>query len=404
VQRIVFTCFLTVREMCVPDSVLVRPTGVPAGSDGPVLSHGGVSIMMPAYNAERFVGEAIESVLAQRYANWELIVVDDGSVDRTPEIVARCAKHDGRITLIRQPNGGEAKARNTALEAMRGEFVAFLDADDVYQPDHLEGMVQYLQSHPQHAGVYTDGYYITEHGQRLTTLSARRRGAMSGLLFDELVRCSDVFGPPLCVVIRRKPIQACRLRFDENIVIGPDWDFFTQFAELGTFGYLDNVSCLYRLHGTNITLRTGVKRRLLELAKCRINAIKRPSFANCPSDVRVAVFYDLLINSFGDAPERQREVIDWPEFSALPEPDRARLLRLMASDAILASGASNDITEWLRRSRSVDPADLRGRLLTALHTYSPLLCRWLLRLRRLGRSAPATHPFADLEARPGATP
>ncbi len=99
------------------------------------MEPGLVSVMMPAYNAERYIRPAMESLLAQTYSRWELIVVNDGSKDATAAIAR--SFDDPRIRVIDQPNGGEASARNTALRTMRGEFVAFLDADDAYLPEHL---------------------------------------------------------------------------------------------------------------------------------------------------------------------------------------------------------------------------------------------------------------------------
>ena len=97
---------------------------------------GCVSVMMPAFNAERFIGRAIGSLRAQTFTDWELIVVDDGSTDATGAI-ARSAG-DPRIRVIRQDNRGEAAARNVALAASTGEYVAFLDADDAFLADHLD--------------------------------------------------------------------------------------------------------------------------------------------------------------------------------------------------------------------------------------------------------------------------
>ena len=106
-----------------------------------------VSVMMPAYNAAEFLAIAVNSVLAQSYQDWELIIVDDGSTDRTAEIAA--GFQDPRVRLIRKENGGEASARNRALEEMEGEYLAFLDSDDLFLPDHLEKTVHYLEEHPE---------------------------------------------------------------------------------------------------------------------------------------------------------------------------------------------------------------------------------------------------------------
>lgn len=104
-----------------------------------------VSIIMPAYNAEKFIAESIESVISQTYTNWELLVVNDGSVDNTKDIVNDFCKRDERIKYFYQQNGKQGKARNLAIRFTQGEFIAFLDADDVWISNKLETQLQELQ-------------------------------------------------------------------------------------------------------------------------------------------------------------------------------------------------------------------------------------------------------------------
>jgi glycosyltransferase involved in cell wall biosynthesis len=351
--------------------------------------------MMPAYNAEAYIKHAIESLLAQTYPHWELIIVNDGSTDGTADIAIQFT--DSRIKLIHQRNGGEASARNTALKHMQGEFVAFLDADDLYLPHHLDATVKYLQDHPDCDGVYTDGHYCDHNGNGLKTLSARRRGPFEGRVFEEVVYGSDVFGPPLCVVLRRNLINQHSLEFDEDITIGPDWVFFTQYADVARFGYIPQFTCLYRVHQTNITARTGLQKRASELAKCRMRTIKMGNFKTCSLETRMNVFYDLLANLLRSSPGRQLDIIQWPEFTDLPPRHQAKLLRLMASKAILYGGDHNYIADWLRRSRELDPGNLRGILLAAVYRISPSFCKSLLRAKSLRQPDPLEiPPFADL--------
>jgi glycosyltransferase involved in cell wall biosynthesis len=350
------------------------------------LTPGLVSVMMPAYNAASYIAEAIESLLAQTYPHWELIIVDDGSRDATAQIAA--SYRDPRIWLISQDNRGESAARNMALAFMRGEFVAFLDADDAFLPRHLEDTVTFLQAHPELDAVYTDGYHMDGHGERGERLSARRRGPFTGHIFAEVVRASDVFGPPLCVVLRRQPLVERELRFDEEIIIGPDWDFLTRYSEHATFGYLPQATCLYRVHDTNITLRVGGDRRARSLAKVREKAIRLASFNACPEDVRYDVFYDLLVNLLAGQPQRQDAITRWSQFEALKPATQARLLRLMASQDLARGERHGWIPSWLNRARALAPADGRGQLLTALYRLSPDLCEFTVRTRqRFGRRA-----------------
>ena len=104
-----------------------------------------VSIVTPIYNGEVFVAETIETVLAQTYENWEWIIVDDGSRDRTREIIRDAAKKDKRIRLVKLAgNGGAAKARNAGIMAMKGKYLCFLDADDLWAPEKIAKQVKFM--------------------------------------------------------------------------------------------------------------------------------------------------------------------------------------------------------------------------------------------------------------------
>ncbi len=354
-----------------------------------------VSIMMPAFNAAPYVGTAIESALAQSFRDWELIIVDDGSTDDTGEIIA--GYRDPRIQVIAQANAGEAIARNTALAAMNGKYVAFLDADDAFLPDHLRLTVNRLESNPQLDGVYTDGYHCDEKGARLGSLSSRRRGPFQGDLFEPLVRASDVFGPPLCVLLRRDRILQHGLRWDPAIVIGPDWDFFIRYAQFATFDYIAERTCLYRVHTSNITVRTGAEKRRSSLALCREKTIRLTRFPECSTETRAWVFYELLVELLDGQPEEQEQILTEPQFLALPAAEQARLLRLMASRAIRSGAAGSYIGDWLAAARHLDPTDSRVAALSSLYRLSPGACRLLLRARRrTDESAAPAHPLADL--------
>ena len=105
-----------------------------------------VSIITPLYNSERFVGKTIESVLAQTYTNWEMIVVNDGSKDKGADVVRQYAAKDKRIRLIEQPNGGCASARNHGLREAQGRYYAFLDSDEYWVPTYLDKQLHFLDA------------------------------------------------------------------------------------------------------------------------------------------------------------------------------------------------------------------------------------------------------------------
>ncbi len=104
-----------------------------------------VSVVLCTYNRARLIRRAVNSVICQRYQNWQLIIVDDGSTDRTPEVLSRLAAADPRIVVVRQRNRGLARARNAGLRKAKGEFITFLDSDDEYRPSHLASRVATLR-------------------------------------------------------------------------------------------------------------------------------------------------------------------------------------------------------------------------------------------------------------------
>lgn len=108
-----------------------------------------VSVIIPAYNAEFFIEKTLNSVLSQTYKNIEVLVVDDGSQDRTAEIITSIAKIDSRVFLLQQSNAGVAAARNLAINKCRGEYIAPIDADDIWYPQNLEKQVQCMLQDPE---------------------------------------------------------------------------------------------------------------------------------------------------------------------------------------------------------------------------------------------------------------
>ncbi len=359
------------------------------------MEPGLVSVMMPAFNAERHIGQAIGSLAAQSYGRWELIVVNDGSTDQTGRIARSCGS--AQVRVFDQTNGGEASARNAALDQMSGEFVAFLDADDEYCPDHLEAAAGFLLSNPGFDATYSDGYYCDAAGNRIQTLASRRLPPSDGDIFEQVVRSSAMLGPPVCVVLRRSLIVKLGLRFDTAITIGPDWDFLTRYAETGRFKYIDRTTCLYRLHDSNISTSVGPAGRAADLARCRRKAIQLRRFGRCSVATRVDVFYDLLVHLLLGDGGQQAEITSWAAFKELPAAAQARILRLMASKTLAYEGDTGHVAEWLRRARELKPACVRAAGISVLHAVSPALCGLVLRLRALRQGDPrGVRPFSDI--------
>lgn len=130
------------------------------------MEKGLVSIITPCYNGATYIRETIESVLAQSYRKWEMIVVDDGSEDHSAEIVRSYAETDDRIILIQQANAGSAAARNHGIRRASGQYIALLDADDLWDPAFLERQTAYMREHDA-VCVYCSYRCIDEHSREI---------------------------------------------------------------------------------------------------------------------------------------------------------------------------------------------------------------------------------------------
>jgi len=189
-----------------------------------------VSVIIPTYNRAQVVGEAVDSVLAQTYRDHEVIVVDDGSTDGTGEVmhnyVARFAE---RVSYLRQRNVGAPAARNAGLRAATGEYVAFLDSDDVYLPRRLEVGAGALEDDPHCGASYVDAQTVDAQGTVLLHSRVRRFGGpASGWILPALLR-----GDPIqtnAITIRRSVLDEVGL-FEEKLWSGQDTDLWWRIAK-----------------------------------------------------------------------------------------------------------------------------------------------------------------------------
>ncbi len=153
-----------------------------------------VSVVMPAYNAEAYIEAAVRSVLRQTWTEFELIVVDDCSQDTTAKIVKRLAKEDGRITLLQNArNSGVSASRNAGVAHANGEWIAFLDSDDLWREDKLEKQLALLEQHPDAVLSYTASAFIDEAGRKyFYVMEAEEETTYKTLLRKNLLSCSSV--------------------------------------------------------------------------------------------------------------------------------------------------------------------------------------------------------------------
>ena len=130
------------------------------------METGLVSIITPCYNGEKYVAKTIESVLAQTYTNWEMIVIDDGSKDGSADVVRGYIEKDARISLLQQENAGSAAARNNGIRNARGQYIALLDSDDLWDPEFLQEQIAFMQE-KNTVCVYCSYRCINEDGEEI---------------------------------------------------------------------------------------------------------------------------------------------------------------------------------------------------------------------------------------------
>lgn len=187
-----------------------------------------VSVVIPAYNYARFLPAAIESVLSQTYRPLELIVVDDGSTDDTPAVVAA---YGDRIRSIRKVNGGLSAARNTGIQAGQGEYFAFLDADDLWMPDKLAQQVAVFEQHPE-AGCVGCGVVLVDGNLKPCGQSSHADliGPPEQRVRKVLLRREWVGGSGSGALVKRAVLERVGL-FDEELTAAEDWDMWLRIVE-----------------------------------------------------------------------------------------------------------------------------------------------------------------------------
>lgn len=204
-----------------------------------------VSVIMPTYNRQQFLLQAVGSVLSQGFVDFELIVVDDGSTDETASLIS--AVRDSRLTYIRQDNRGRSYARNRALDIARGQYIAFLDSDDAYLPDKLAIQVSYMDDNPSVGMIYTSARCIDENGHELTE---RYAAVVSGRIYKHIAFFRPVTITLPTVMVRRE-LFARTGNFDENMSRFEDTDMWRRLSKETDIHALPTETCLLRTHGDN---------------------------------------------------------------------------------------------------------------------------------------------------------
>ncbi|WP_052691870.1 glycosyltransferase [Teredinibacter purpureus] len=196
-----------------------------------------VSVVMPLYNGEKYVKQALDSALAQSYTNLEIVVIDDGSTDKSVDIVK---EYGDKVTLVIQKNSGPASARNNGVEVANGKWIAFLDSDDIWLPNKLE--TQLAKMHDV-VWSYCDSCFMggANDGLRDSELNNK----FDGSIIEPLIR-SNFIGTS-GVIVDREVFRVCG-GFDMQLRSIQDWDLWLRIAANNPISYTDEPLVLYRVH------------------------------------------------------------------------------------------------------------------------------------------------------------
>ena len=206
-----------------------------------------ISILIPAYNAEKYISETITSVLNQTYSKFELIVVDDGSTDNTAKITENFCDNDTRVKLVKQNNAGVSVARNTAFSISKGEYISYLDADDIWEPFNLELWLKKFSEDLELGIVHSDCGSIDENSNKLDYFY----NGKEGYIIDELLLGGQLINGTSGSLIKREIIEH-EGGYDSELSTCADQEFFFRIAKKNKVGRVSVVTWYYRFHSNNM--------------------------------------------------------------------------------------------------------------------------------------------------------
>lgn len=311
-----------------------------------------VSVVIPTRDRAQYILEAIESVLSQSYSNYEIVIVDDGSVDTTRDLLAPLAKA-GKLRYFFQDGKGVSAARNFGVEKANGELIAFLDSDDLFLPTKLEKQVELFRTNPDLGFVHCSFSKFDDAGN---DLGERDTSRFHGIIYPGMLQEWTVLMAMPCILVRKSTFEWIG-GFDVRMTWAEDLDLWRRFARLGPIGIVPEVLVQVRVHSASTTFSK----------RGAINGFER-----------------YLEKAFAEDP-------------TLSTPFRRKASANMYAKLgqnLLGEGDSSDmrmVREYCRKSLRAQPLHI-GAMATSFASLLPAaLRRWLasgLRRRRYGASVP----------------
>lgn len=258
-----------------------------------------VSVIVPCFNQGKFLGEALDSILYQSWEIWECIIIDDGSWDNTREVASKYAAKDDRFRLISQKNRGLSGARNRGLDEAKGQYIQFLDADDLIEKQKIKLQILAINQFDRLNISYCDFRYCPEHDTTITTTRDNflpPRFIKERPIYDIAERWESEFSIPChCFLFDKRFFHEKNIRFDETLPNHEDWDCWMRiFAFDPQVMHIEGQHAIYRLHSTSMCVDTqkmwrGFSQAILkQLNIYRHNPIMRRILKNKYNERRLA--------------------------------------------------------------------------------------------------------------------
>lgn len=344
-----------------------------------------VSIIIPTYNRARLVCEAVESALGQTYPHVEVIVVDDGSTDDTRE---RIAAYGDRVRYLHQPNQGVSAARNHGFREARGEYVLFLDSDDLLVPDAIAILLTILRSDPALDAAFGDGEFVGPNGNTLGRISQKRNLELFPTFSDMVVQ-----PPPGCpsILFRRDALARVEGPFDEQMWGHEDHDLLVRLTAAGmTLRGTHDLVFRYRIMGGNKSSPAPssphLERRRLSRVHSKKKILEMPQFAELDCETRGRFFRSVLLGSLLWDAKRRTEFLQHTAFRELPRHIRSTILCEVAVARMSGHARWAEDCALLCEAMRLDPLDLRLYAMLLICFLPPWPRRAIIRTYRMIRS------------------
>lgn len=252
-----------------------------------------VSVIIPTYNRCSFVQEAIDSVLAQDFKDFELIVVDDGSTDGTKDVLEK--RYGEKITCIWQENQGESVARNHGISLAKGKYIAFLDSDDFWIPEKLSRQVSVLQNNLDVGAVFCQAWHVDRGGRRLDKPPLGSKSTLTDFDLNTLLMRNKIPAGASTCLIRNSLFDKVGY-FSEDILYGEDWDLWIRISAFSSMILLPEPLVSYRRHIKSQRFFVNTK-RVDDILIDRLTMLNR-SVKKFPEKVSKKSYYKAVANQY----------------------------------------------------------------------------------------------------------